>query len=86
MLTTVLGMLVTLDIPDSVLSALESKSQNLSDELRLDLAVAWYARGALPIGKAMELARLDRRDFERLLKERQVRRPFDDTELQRELS
>ncbi len=78
-------MLVTLDIPDSVLSALESNSQNLSEELRLDLAVALYARGALPIGKAMELARLDRRDFEQLLKERQVRRPFDETELKREL-
>jgi predicted HTH domain antitoxin len=78
-------MLVTLDIPDSVLSALESNSQNLSEEFRLDLAVALYARGALPIGKAMELARLGRRDFEQLLKERQVRRPFDETELKREL-
>lgn len=59
--------------------------EELHAKLRRDLAVVLYARSALPIGKAMELARLGRRDFERLLKERQVRRPFDETELKREL-
>jgi hypothetical protein len=34
----------------------------------------------------MEVAGLTRRDFERLLKASQVRRPFDETEVERELS
>ena len=54
--------------------------------MRIDLAVALYARGALPIGKAMEFAGLVRRDFERLLKERRMVRPFTLEELNRDLA
>lgn len=79
-------MTFTLEIPDSALNALNLPPEELRKELRIDLAVALYARGALPIGKAMEFAGLVRRDFERMLKERQVRRPFDKAELQRELA
>ncbi len=79
-------MPLTVEIPDSALDALNLPPEELRKELRIDLAVALYARGALPIGKAMEFAGLVRRDFERLPKERQVRRPFDEVELQRELA
>lgn len=79
-------MTFTLEIPDSALNALNLPPEELRKELRIDLAVVLYARGALPIGKAMEFAGLVRRDFERLLKERQVRHPFDKAELQRELA
>ncbi|HEY2343531.1 MAG TPA: UPF0175 family protein [Chthoniobacteraceae bacterium] len=78
-------MLLTLEIPDSALAGMEMPPEDLQAELRRDLAVVLYARGALPIGKAMELTGLVRRDFERLLKERQICRPFDQTEVQREL-
>lgn len=79
-------MPLTLEIPDAAVDALNLPPEELRKELRIDLAIALYARGALPIGKAMEFAGLVRRDFERLLKDRQVRRPFDDAELQRELA
>jgi predicted HTH domain antitoxin len=79
-------MTLTLEIPESVVEALNLPTEELRAELRIDLAVALYARGALPIGKAMDLAGLVRRDFERVLKEREVRRPFDETEIQRELA
>lgn len=78
-------MSVTLEIPDSAVAELRLSPERLQTELRQDLAAILYARGALPIGKAMEFAELNRRDFERVLKERQVRRPFDDTELAQEL-
>lgn len=86
MLITLCGVTFTLDIPDSVVAALQLEPEKLRAELRQDLAAVLYARGALPIGKAMEFAGMARRDFERLLKERQIRRPFDKTELRRELS
>jgi predicted HTH domain antitoxin len=86
MLITFRNVTLTLDIPDSVVAAMRLPPEELRAELRLDLAVVLYARGALPIGKAMEFAGMSRRDFERLLKERQVRRPFDEAELKRELS
>lgn len=74
-----------IEIPDSAVAEMRLSPDELRVELRRDLAVVLYARGALPIGKAMEFAGLVRRDFERLLKERQVRRPFDQIELDREL-
>lgn len=74
-----------LEIPDSAVAELRLSPEQLQTELRRDLAAILYARGALPIGKAMEFAGLSRRDFERLLKERQMRRPFDEAELAREL-
>ena len=64
----------------------ESAARGRRRELRIDLAVALYARGALPIGKAMEFAGLVRRDFERLLKERRMVRPFTLEELNRDLA
>ena len=76
----------TIEIPDSALAGMHLPPEELRVELKRDLAVVLYARGALPIGKAMEFVGLNRRDFERLLKERQVRRPFDETELARELN
>jgi len=79
------GMSVMLEIPESAVAGLHLSPEQLQVELRRDLAVVLYARGALPISKAMEFAGMNRRDFERLLKERQVRRPFDETELTREL-
>jgi predicted HTH domain antitoxin len=78
-------MSVTLEIPDSAVAEMRLAPTELRAELQRDLAVVLYARGALPIGKAVELAGIKRRDFERLLKERQVRRPFDEAELEREL-
>lgn len=79
-------MSVTLEIPESAVAEMRLPPDQLRAELRRDLAVVLYARGALPIGKAMEFAELNRRDFEHLLKVRQVRRPFDDAELERELT
>ena len=75
-----------LEIPNSTVATLQRPTEDLQKELRQDLAVALYARGALPVGKAMELAGLTRREFEGLLKAREVRRPFDDVELDRELA
>ena len=79
-------MPITLEIPDSAVAGLDLPPDELRRELRRELAVALYARGTLPIGKALELAELPRQEFDRLLGVRQVRRPFDQQELERELS
>lgn len=79
-------MAVVLEIPDEALLGLGLPPNELNRELRQDLAVVLYVRGALPIGKAMELAELPRHEFEQALKVQQVRRPFDASDLARELS
>ncbi len=86
MLLYIYGMALTLEIPDSAVAALEMSPEQARRELQRDLAVLLYARGALSIGKSIELAGMARRDFEHLLKERGARRPFDEVELNRELS
>jgi predicted HTH domain antitoxin len=78
-------MSLTIVIPDSALASLQLPPEQLRRELQEDLAVILYARGALPVGKAMELAGVTRREFEALLKARNVERPFEDSELDREL-
>lgn len=78
-------MAVMLEIPEEALVGLDLPPHELTRELRRDLAVVLYARGALPIGKAMELADLPRHEFELALKVRQVRRPFDESDLAGEM-
>ncbi len=79
-------MPLTIEIPDSALESLQLPPEQLRRELQGDLAVVLYARGALPVGKAMELAGVTRREFEELLKARHVERPFDAAEVARDLN
>ena len=79
-------MTLTLDIPDSVVNALNLPPEELRKQLRIDLAVALYSRGALSEGKAAEFAGIGRMDFEQLLCERRVERPFTMEELERDLA
>ena len=79
-------MPMTLEIPESAISASRLSPKELRRELQQELAVALYGRGILPIGKAMELAGATRREFETLLSERRMAMPSDEDELARELS
>lgn len=79
-------MTLTLEIPDAVLSALELDGLTVEADARLELALAWYRRGVLSAGKASELAGISRMAFERLLAEREIERPFDLKELDKEIT
>jgi len=81
-------MNVTLEIPDAEVDSLTSESRldSLKQRLTTELALVMYERALLPVGKAMELAGLTRREFHELLTSRGAIRPFDDAELERELS
>lgn len=78
-------MTLTLEIPDSAISASRLSPEDLRRELQLEVAVALYGRGILPIGKAMELAGATRREFEKLLTVRKMAMPSDESELAHEL-
>jgi predicted HTH domain antitoxin len=45
-----------------------------------------YARGLLSLGKASEFSGMTRFEFESLLAERHVERPYDTAELERDLA
>jgi predicted HTH domain antitoxin len=79
-------MLLILEIPDSALAGMEMPLEDLHAELRRDLAIVLYARGALSLGKAAEFARLSRWAFEDLLAKRKAARNYDEEDLRHDLA
>ena len=49
--------MLTFEIPDAAVEALALPAEEARRELLVDLAAVLYARGALPVGKAMEMHR-----------------------------
>ncbi len=79
-------MQLTLEIPDAAADAMRIPREEVGAELRKEMAVALYARGAFSAGKAAEFAGIGRVAFEQLLCERRVVRPFSIDELERDLA
>ena len=69
-------MEVVLKIPEEVVDAVKLPPQEIEPELRKELALALYQRGALSLGKARRLAEMTRWEFEDLLRCRQVTRHY----------
>ncbi len=77
--------MLSLSIPDSVLHSLKLPEKSLQKDLLRLLAIKLYEKGALGLGKASELANMNRTEFMQLLKEEQVLLNYDDEELDRDL-
>ena len=77
---------ITLNIPDSVLQALRIPEGEIAERLRTELAIALYSQGALSLGKAAELAQIDRVPFGELLGQRGIARHYGDAELAQDIS
>jgi predicted HTH domain antitoxin len=71
----------TLNIPDSVLQGLRIPEGEIAQRLRSELALALYAQGALSLGKAAELAEVDRVLFGEMVGQRGIARHYGDAEL-----
>jgi predicted HTH domain antitoxin len=65
-----------LDIPESVASSLRLPVPEVEPRLRTELAVALYAQGILPFGKACELAGASRYAFADLIGHRNISRHY----------
>lgn len=76
---------MTLAIPEDVVSALRLPPDEMESELRKELAVALYQRRVLPLAKAATLAQMTRWEFEELLCDRHIERPFSDEDLAEDL-
>jgi predicted HTH domain antitoxin len=76
---------MTLAIPDDVVAALRLPSDEIESTLRKELALALYQRRVLPMAKAAALAQMARWDFEELLCQRHVERPFSEEDLAEDL-
>ena len=77
---------MTLAIPDDVVSALRLPPDQAESEMRKELALALYQRRVLGLAKAAALAEMTRWDFEQLLCQRHVERPFSNEDLADDLA
>lgn len=78
-------MSLTLEIPDTVEHALRLPHADLQKELTLELALALYARGVLPLGKAGELATMGKLEFGLQVGRRKIPRHYSEVELVQDL-
>jgi len=80
------GMGMILNIPDSVIEGLRIPEAEIAQRLRTELAVALYAQGALSLGKAAELAEMNRMAFGEIVGLRGIARHYGGAELAEHLS
>ena len=76
---------MTLAIPDDVVAALRLPPGEIESELRKELALTLYQRCVLPMAKAATLAQLSRWEFEELLCNRHIERPYSEEDLAEDL-
>ncbi|MCK4420253.1 UPF0175 family protein [candidate division WOR-3 bacterium] len=74
-----------IEIPDEILSALKLPIKERDAELRKELALSLYQRGALPLGKARALAGMDLWSFEDLLGRRHIKRHYTEEDLKEDI-
>lgn len=78
-------MTLQLDIPESIAGSLRLPMPEVEPRLRTELAVALYAQGILPFGKASELAGLSRFAFADLVTQRDIPRHYTEDDLAQDL-
>jgi len=77
---------VTLEIPDDFAQRLRTEPGAAEAQLHLELAIALYRQGQLPPGRAAEIAGRNQREFEEILRQRQVPMPYSLSDLEHDVA
>lgn len=72
-------------IPDEVLISLKLPRKEVERELKLELALILYSKGALSLGKAAKLSGVTKREFLEELARRKIPRHYTERELKEDL-
>ncbi|MFB6100053.1 MAG: UPF0175 family protein [Candidatus Nanohalobium sp.] len=73
------------DIPRDVFDSVRIPESGRKDELRMELAVSLYDRGALSFGKARQLVGVSKARFQEVLGKRGVERHYAGEELEEDV-
>ena len=79
-------MSVTLNVSDDFAQRLETQPQAAEAELHLELAIALYRSGSLPVGRAARTAGLGEEQFSEILRQRRVPMPYSMTDLSHDIA
>ena len=79
-------MSVTLNVSDDFAQRLETQPQAAEAELHLELALALYRSGSLPVGRAARIACLSEAQFSEILRLRRVPMPYSMTDLEHDIA
>jgi predicted HTH domain antitoxin len=77
---------VTLEIPDDFATRLQSQRAEAEAQLHLELAIALYRLGKLPVVRAAEIAGLEPAGFESILRQRRVAMPYSLADLEHDVA
>lgn len=67
---------LTLQLPEQVAAKLAATSTDVATRVKIELALNLYSQGEITHAQACELAGMSRMDFETLLQQREVVRPY----------
>ncbi len=78
-------MSITLTIPEEIVQALKIPAMQVEQELDKELAFSLYQRGALSLGKARQLAKLTKWEFQQELQQRKILRHYSPEEMNEDI-
>jgi predicted HTH domain antitoxin len=77
---------LTIEIPDDFAARLQTRREEAEAQLHLELAIALYRNGQLPLMHAANVAALPLARFEAILRERAIAMPYTLDDLQHDLA
>lgn len=79
-------MSVVLNVSDDFAQRLETQPQAAEAELHLELAIALYRSGSLPVGRAARIAGVGEGQFSEILRQRRVPMPYSMSDLEHDIA
>lgn len=76
---------IELNLPKDIMRSMKLPPGEIEKEIRMELAVALYARGVLSMGKARKLAGMTLWEFQRALGKYRISRHYDTSDLEDDL-
>lgn len=76
---------VTLKIPEDIILSLKIPKDKIQEELLKELSIILYERHILSLGKARELARMSKWEFQEELGKRKIPRHYTEKELKEDM-
>lgn len=76
---------IHIEIPEGIVFSLKIPKSELQQRLQAELAIRLYQKGILGFGKARELARLNKWQFQEMLAKENISLNYDTDELEEDL-